>query len=353
MSATVLITGASGLVGSPAVAQFATAGWQVVAVAHRAAVESGSPGVTVRRADLTDQADVERLVAEASPDVIVHLAAVIPPQIYRDPAAGRRVNVDATRELLRAAEKQPRPPRFVYASSGSLYGPRNPYRCPDLLTADTPVRPSEIYGFQKLEAEELVRSSELDWVALRIGGVMSADPAAMPFSADTLYFGGCFGIDQRCHTVDNRDVASAFVAAATADVVGEVLMIAGDDTHLLRQGELLQGMAAARGLVGYPLDRSGDPDSDEGWYPYGDWMDVTGAQQALSFQHHSWPEMLAELRANVGWQYRPTRLVAPLARMVLKRQAVYRKAPGRYTDVWAAIRTRFGEPMSEAGERLA
>ena len=47
---------------------------------------------------------------------------------------------------------------------------------------------------------------------------MSADPAAIPFSADTLYFGAAFAIDQRCHTVDNRDVASACAAAATADV---------------------------------------------------------------------------------------------------------------------------------------
>ncbi|OBA97114.1 oxidoreductase [Mycobacteriaceae bacterium 1482268.1] len=349
MSGTVLITGASGLVGSPTVAQFAAAGWQVVAVAHRAAIEEGSSRVTVRRADLTDPVVVDRLVAEVSPEVIVHLAAVIPPQIYRDPAAGRRVNVDATRALLRAAESLPRSPRFVHASSGSVYGTRNPYRYADRLTAETPVRPFEIYGFHKLEAEELVRSSGLEWVVLRIGGVMSADPAATPFDSDTLYFGGCFGIDQRCHTVDNRDVASAFVAAATADVIGEILLIAGDDTHLLRQGELTQSLAAARGLAGYPLGRPGDPNSDDGWYPYGDWMDVTRAQQVLSFQHHSWPEMLAELRANVGWRVYPTRLLAPLARMALKRQAVYRNTPGAYTDVWTAVRTRFGEPISEPG----
>jgi nucleoside-diphosphate-sugar epimerase len=132
-----------------------------------------------------------------SPDVIVHLAAFIPPQIYRDPAMGHRVNVDATDALVRAAEAQPHRPRFVHASSGSVYGPRNPHRLRDRLTVDTPVRPSEIYGIQKLEAEQLVRCSGLEWVALRIGGVMSADPAAMPFDADTIYFGGAFAIDQR------------------------------------------------------------------------------------------------------------------------------------------------------------
>lgn len=342
MSRTVLITGGSGLVGAPTVAQFAEAGWNVVATAHRTTV-AAPPGVTIRTTDLTDRADVERAVADVSPDVIVHLAALIPPQIYRDPARGRRINVDATEALVRAAEAQPRRPRFVHASSGSVYGPRNPHRLPDRLTVDTPVAPSECYGRQKWEAEQLVRSSGLDWVALRIGGVMSADPTAMPFDADTLYFGGVFAIDQRCHTVDNRDVASAFVAAATADVAGEVFLIAGDDTHLLRQGELMQSMAAARGLVDLPLGRPGDPDDDAAWYPYGDWMDTTRAQQALSFQHHSWPDMLDEMRAITGWKYYPTRLAAPLARIALKRQAVYRGLPGRYVDVPGTIRARFGE----------
>jgi nucleoside-diphosphate-sugar epimerase len=352
MSGTVLVTGASGLVGVPTVGQFAADGWRVVATAHRTSVESSAPGVTVARVDLTDRADVERLVSEVSPDVIAHLAAFIPPQIYRDPAMGRRVNVDATRSLVRAAEARPRPPRFVYASSGSLYGPRNPHRFTDRLTKDTPLRPTEIYGIQKLEAEEIVRASSLEWVSLRIGGVMSADPAAMPFSADTLYFGGSLAIDQRCHTVDNRDVASAFVAAATADVVRELLLIGGDDTHLLRQSELLQSMAAARGLVGYPLGRPGDPDNDDTWYPYGDWMDVTRAQQALSFHHHPWPEMLAEMRATTGCKYYPTRVFAPVARAVLKRQAVYRDAPGSHADPLGAIRARFGEPSFETEGRL-
>jgi nucleoside-diphosphate-sugar epimerase len=348
MSGTVLVTGASGLVGSPTVRQFAADGWQVVATAHRSKVDGQPPGVTIAKVDLTDRADVERLMSEVAPDVIAHLAAFIPPQIYRDPAMGRRVNVDATRSLVRAAEAQPKPARFVHASSGSLYGPRNPHRVTDRLTKDTPLRPNEIYGIQKLEAEEIVRSSSLDWVSLRIGGVMSADPAAMPFSADTLYFGGSLAIDQRCHTVDNRDVASAFVAAATADVVGEILLIGGDDTHLLRQRDLLQAMAAARGLVGSPLGRPGDPDSDDTWYPYGDWMDVTRAQQALSFHHHPWPEMLAEMRAAAGWKYYPTRLFAPVARAVLKRQAVYRDAPGSYADPLGAIRARFGELSFES-----
>lgn len=348
MSGTVLITGAFGLVGVPTVAQFAADGWRVVAIAHHRTSENLPDGVTIAKADLTDAGQVERVVSEVKPDVIVHLAAVIPPQIYRHHAMGRKVNVDATAALVRAAEAQPKPPRFVHASSGSLYGPRNPHRLTDLLTVDSPIRPTELYGSQKLEAEKIVRSSSLEWVLLRLGGVMSADPTAIPFSPDTLFFGDALPIDQRLHTVDARDVASACAAAATADVVGEIFLIAGDDTHKIRHCDNMRAMAAARGLTGYPLGRPGDPDDDESWYPYGDWMDVTRAQEALSFQHYSYPDMLAEQRANVGWKYYPTRLVAPLARVVLKRQAVYRNAPGRYADIWTALRARFGETVETA-----
>lgn len=51
----------------------------------------------------------------------------------------------------------------------------------------------------------------------------------------------------------------------------------------------------------------------------------------------------AELRANTGWKYYPTRLVAPLAMAALARQGVYRNAPGQYSDGLGAIRDRFGE----------
>jgi uncharacterized protein YbjT (DUF2867 family) len=77
--------------------------------------------------------------------VIVHLAAVIPPQIHRGPVQ-----------------------------------PRNPHHQTELLRADTPARPFEHYRPQKQEAEEIVRSSNLAWVVLRL---VSVDPAAMPFSA--------------------------------------------------------------------------------------------------------------------------------------------------------------------------
>ncbi|KQH75381.1 oxidoreductase [Mycobacterium gordonae] len=343
MSGTVLITGAFGLVGTETVRRFAADGWQVVATAHRKAYDELPPRVQTRWTDLTDPAQVRSVVSEVSPDVIVHLAAVIPPLVYRDAAFARTLNVGATASLVHAASDQPNSPRFLHASSTAIYGSRNPYRHPELITLDTPIRPCELYGGHKLEAEQHVRSSNLDWVVLRLGGVFSVDPRAMPVSLDMAYFGSALPWDGRVHAVDTRDVAVAFATAAHSDVVGQTFLIGGDESHLLRQGEIAPAMAAAQGMKGVvPQGRPGDPNNDDGWYPNADWMDVAEAQRVLKFQHHSWPDMLAEMRAQAGWKRYPRRVIVPLARQVIKRQAAYRKSPGQYADPWSALGARFG-----------
>ncbi len=355
MAEKVLVTGGFGLVGSQTVRKLVADGHRVVATdlgtpAQRKAAELLPEGAEARWADLTDQREVDQLVAAVSPTVIIHLAAVIPPAIYRHPELGRRVNVDATVALLRAAESVARPPRFVQASSNAVYGSRNPHLHHPPIRVDSPLQPSDVYGAHKAEAEEHVRSSGLEWVVLRLGGVISVDPRAMPFTADALFFENALPTDGRIHTVDVRDVAAAFAAAATADVIGEILLIGGDDSHLQRQGDVGPALAASRGLPNaLPTGRPGDPDSDEDWFVT-DWMDASRAQQALSFQHHSWPDMLAEMHAAAGWRRYPMRLLEPVVRQLLKRRAAYRNATGRYADPWGAIRAQLGEPRPDQAD---
>ena len=355
MSDTVLVTGAFGLVGSETVKRLAADGRKVIATdldtpANRTKAQALPSGVQARWADLTNPADVDRLVSEVAPVAIVHLAAVIAPAIYRNAALGRKVNVDATAALVTAAEAQPNPPRFVLASSAAVYGSRNPYRH-DPICLDTPTRPTEVYGAQKLEAENLVRSSSLEWVILRLSGVLSVNAWALPLGADAPYIESALPTDQRFHGVDVRDVAMAFAAAIDADVAGEILLIAGDDSHKLRQHEVGGAFAAALGLPGVVAKgRPGNPGSDDDWFII-DWMDASRAQEALSFQHHSWPDMLAEMRTGLGWKRHVLRLAIPIAKAYTKRQSAYRNSPGTYADPWGAMRARLGEPGLDASPR--
>lgn len=353
MTETVLVTGAFGLVGAQTVRRLAADGHRVVAAdlgtgAHRRAARSLPAGVKAHWADLTDPQAVADLVGGVEPTVIIHLDAVIPPVIYGQPELARLVNVDATVSLLRAAEACRRPPRFIQASSNAVHGARNPHRHSELLTAETPVAPADLYGAHKAEAEHHVRLSALEWVILRLGGVMSVEPGAMAFTMDALYFESALPADGRMHSVDVRDVATAFAAATTSDdVIGEILLVAGDESHMLRQGEVGAALASTRGLHDVlPAGRPGDPDSDEDWFVT-DWMDTTRAQQLLSFQHHPWPDMLAEMRAATGWRRYPARLIAPFARRLLARRAAYHGAPGCHANPWGAIRARLGEPRPD------
>lgn len=344
----VLVTGAFGLVGTSTVRHLAQLGRRVVATdldtaANRKAAAALPAGVSAEWADLTDAGQVGALVESVRPASIIHLAAIIPPLCYRQPDLARRVNVDATRNLVNAAAAQQSPPRFVLASSVAVYGPRNPHHITGVLTEQTPVRPYDVYGTHKVQAEAIVRESDLDWAILRLGGVMAID-LLWETDPGMLYFEAALPADGRIHTVDVRDVAHAFAAATTADVTGATLLIAGDDSHQLLQGEVGSSIVAAMGMPGaLPPGRNGDPDDDDGWFAT-DWMDTTTAQEVLGHQHYSWPQMLVEMSQSAGWKRYPLRLIGPLAREYLKRQSPYYRQPGRYATVWDAVRRKWGPP---------
>src|SRR6202000_3065868 len=98
MAEKVLVTGGFGLVGAQTVRRLVADGHRVVATdlgtaAQRKAAKTLPGGATAHWADLPAPSQVDSLLAETSPTAIVHLAAVIPPLIYRQRALGRRVNV--------------------------------------------------------------------------------------------------------------------------------------------------------------------------------------------------------------------------------------------------------------------
>lgn len=149
-----IVTGGAGFIGSHLVDRLLALGEDVIVVDNfdpfysRAAKEANlsgarnNPRFQLVEIDIRDAAKVESLVRESCPDVIVHLAAragvrpsIAAPALYAD------VNVTGTVHWLAAASRLEPRPRFVYASSSSVYGDRaeGPFRETDPV--DLPVSP--------------------------------------------------------------------------------------------------------------------------------------------------------------------------------------------------------------------
>ncbi|WP_435021510.1 GDP-mannose 4,6-dehydratase [Tundrisphaera sp. TA3] len=149
-----LVTGGAGFIGSTLVDRLLAEGRDVVAVDNfdpfyaRARKQANlsralrSPRFRLAEIDLRDGPAVHRLIAEVAPEAIVHLAAKagVRPSID-DPSGYAEANVVATVHLMEAARRLPEIPRFVYASSSSVYGERTaaPFRESDPV--DRPVSP--------------------------------------------------------------------------------------------------------------------------------------------------------------------------------------------------------------------
>jgi UDP-glucuronate 4-epimerase len=147
-----VVTGAAGFVGSHVCERLLEAGWRVSGVDifdefYDPAVKRSNVAGCVRHprfslieADIRDEAAMSRAVG-AGVDVIVHLAAragvrpsIENPLLYQD------VNVRGTCILLEAARRF-KIPKFVFASSSSVYGnnPKVPFSESD--NVDYPISP--------------------------------------------------------------------------------------------------------------------------------------------------------------------------------------------------------------------
>ena len=205
----VLVTGATGFVGSHLVEALRRRGHEVTGLARspRKAEALTSQGARVVAGDLYDAAALDR--AAAGQDIVYHVAGVV---AARDEAEFLRANRDGTRNILDAAERSGNP-RFVLVSSLAAAGPA-PLGAP-LTGRETP-RPVTAYGRSKLAAEEMVRSSALRWSVIRppiVYGPRDREILKI-FRLARLHLAPVFGDgSQELSAVHASDLAEALVAA--------------------------------------------------------------------------------------------------------------------------------------------
>lgn len=334
----VLLTGAFGTVGTHTLPYLVEQGHQVTCLDIRTAANERKQRDLAQRyrfamvwIDLRQPRAVRQVIQQVEPEVIVHLAAMIPPLAYLDPQMAYEVNVGGTRHVIEAAQCLSPAPGFIYTSSYSIHGPRNPYKKLPLLTASTPPDPGDNYAQHKVAGEQMVQASGLPWTILRFCGVMplALDRKAM---SELLRFLFMLPVARRQHGIDCRDVGLAVANAASANAAQETLVVGGGEDWRVIAGQFMGSLFDALGPGRLPdaAFRLPDPDVDGSWY-YEDWADTSKSQDLLDYQNHSLTEFLEDARRQAGALSALARPLAPLIRHFLVRQSPYHDR-GDHTD---------------------
>ncbi len=170
MTMNVVVTGAGGFVGRELVRKLLVAGHHVTGIdTHAGGIPEGARAVA---GDLGDAA-VRASALAGGCDALVHLATVPGGAAEADPAASRRINVDAMYDLLLEAGAINPGLRVVYASSIAVLG--DPL--PALVDDATPLSPKMIYGGHKAMMEHGVAMFSnrglIDGVTVRLPGILA------------------------------------------------------------------------------------------------------------------------------------------------------------------------------------
>src|SRR5437763_7936113 len=172
----ILVTGGAGFIGSHIVDQ-------CVALDHEVAIvdnlweegggkkENLNSKATFYRADITDEATLQKIFDEVRPEIVSHQAGQHSVAIStKNPQLDARVNVLGLLNVLTNCTRIGTR-KIVFASSGATYG--TPARLP--IDEEVPQRPESPYGITKMVTEHYLRywqeANGLTYTALRYGNV--------------------------------------------------------------------------------------------------------------------------------------------------------------------------------------
>lgn len=337
----VLVTGAFGNIGRSTLIELLRQRQRVRCLdvknrANERAARRFRGQVEVVWGDLRCPQDV--IAAVRDQEAVIHLAFIIPKlsstgyESEDHPGWAREINVGGTRRLIAAMEAEPGPRRLLFASSYHIYG-RTQDLPPPRTVADQ-VQPIEHYAQHKVQAEALVRSSNLQWTILRLAAAL---PIAMKLDP------GMFDIplDNRMEYVHTRDVGLALANAVRhSSVWGKTLLVGGGPRCQYTYREITQQVLEGMGVGMLPEEAfSSTP------FPT-DWLDTVESQQLLCYQRYTLEDYVRDMRGRLGYRRHLIRVFRPLIRYLLLQQSVQYRAgqPGWVGVALQGLKMLKGKP---------
>lgn len=235
---TLLLTGATGLVGSRLLPRLVHEGFECRALVRRDTALP--PGATAVHGDLAELSTLRAAVEGV--DVVVHLAALFRTQ---DEDAIWRANLDGTRNLITALKEYAPGARLIMSSTGNVYNADA--NRPALETDEC--SPTTAYGASKVAAEQLLRDSGLTWAVLRFPFVYGEGDGHL---ASISVLAPQLGLHpaQSYAVAHHRDIAAAVRLALTGVLDGRIVNVTADAPATVYE--------MAR-LAGQPIEGSAEP----------------------------------------------------------------------------------------------
>ncbi len=265
--------------------------------------------------DLTEPASFEAYTEDV--DVVIHLAAIIPPLADRQPELAERVNVHGTRHLIEALQQHAPHAFLFYASSVSVYGDR--VRDPWIKVTD-PLQPSlgDEYARTKVQAEQLITQSGLAWSIMRLTGVLSPS-----VSLDPLFFH--MPLDTSFEIATTRDTGRAFALAVEhiAELQGRIFNLAGGEQCRIKYRDLIDRSFQITGLgrLDFPPEAFATRNFHCGYF-----ADSDALEDILHFRQDSLEDYFEWNRQHMSlFQKALTRILRkPIKRQMLDQSEPYR-----------------------------
>lgn len=292
----VLITGGAGRLGINVGKAFIKCGFQVRVFdldtpGNRNSVKRLNGKSEIYWGDITRPDSAQKALEGV--DAIVHMAGILPPLAYEKPELAAKVNVGGTRILVDILKQSGRRIPFIFTSSVAAFGP-TPDATEPLCPEEHDANPRGAYGETKLQAENIIQESGIDYVILRLTATMYLN-----FSISDLKRMFTVPLNNRVEYCHPDDTASAILNAVKNfdSVKGNTLVISGGPEERMLYKDMIRRILGVMGLPVPPASKF----TKEPYYL--DWYDTTKSQKLLNFQHRSFADYIKDYSKQLSRQY--------------------------------------------------
>ena len=285
----VLITGGAGALGSELAKNLIEKGFEVrvfdLPNIDFYRVES-LEGIEIFKGDVTEYSDVRDAVKGI--DVVLHLAAILPPSSESNKDRTMKINGGGTMNIVEALELEARKPLLIFASSVCVYG--IPSNDEQPISEEHAISKTDNYSESKIFCEQLIRNSDVRYIILRISGISVADFFEFP---DILQFSA----DQRIEFVSREDVVTALVSCMERkDALCDVFNIAGGKTWEMTGKEYISKICEIMAVPLADVKFAAKPT----WFS---WYNTSKGQATLNYQRTTFDRFLLDLKVAIDRAY--------------------------------------------------